>query len=162
MNKVPIQLPNLNADLRALRQIMINLLSNAIKFTDAGTIEISAWLGEDDGLCISVRETGMGIAEADYERVMQPFVQIAQSSTRKHSGSGLGLALVKSLVVQHDGTVEITSTVGIGTTVTCGFSPTQTVMQDIQADRRSAVASAEGIVQGRGGMDAMTSSRSSH
>ena len=70
---------------------MINLLSNAIKFTDAGTIEISAWLGEDDGLCISVRDTGMGIAEADYERVMQPFVQIAQSSTRKHSGSGLGL-----------------------------------------------------------------------
>ena len=65
--------------------------------------------------------TGIGLAETDLEQVVMPFEQLQNPMTRRHSGSGLGLALCKSLVEIHDGTLSIASTLGEGTVVTFTF-----------------------------------------
>jgi len=110
-------LPPIEADERALRQILLNLLSNAIKFTDrGGEITITA-AGNADGLTIAVTDTGIGIAEEHLPRITRPFEQVDSELSRRHKGTGLGLALTKALVELHGGTFAIESKLGIGTTV---------------------------------------------
>jgi signal transduction histidine kinase len=123
--EVAKNLPQLLGDRLRLSQVVINLLSNAIKFTpDEGEISINAKL-ENGDLLISVRDSGIGIAQHEIERIFQPFQQIGQIHTRNHEGSGLGLALVRSLVELHDGTAHIESELGVGTTVTIRFPKTR-------------------------------------
>ena len=108
----------INADRRAVKQILINLVSNAIKFTpDGGEVVVGAKrIGTR--LHFWVRDTGIGIAEEDFANLGKPFMQIQNDYTRRFEGTGLGLSLVKGLVALHEGNMSIESMPGEGTTVT--------------------------------------------
>jgi PAS domain S-box-containing protein len=106
------------ADERAIKQILFNLSSNAIKFTPAGgRISLTAQ-ALNNGVGIQVADTGIGIPEDQINRVAKPFEQIDNRYTRTKGGTGLGLSLVHGLVTLHGGSLDIRSTVGVGTTVT--------------------------------------------
>ncbi|WP_027143959.1 PAS domain-containing sensor histidine kinase [Mesorhizobium sp. WSM3626] len=109
---------DINADRRAVQQMLINLVSNAIKFTpDGGDVVVGARrIGSR--LLFWVRDTGIGIAEEDFANLGKPFMQIQNDYTRRFEGTGLGLSLVKGLVALHEGTMSIESMPGKGTTVT--------------------------------------------
>ena len=117
--KLAADLPRLYADERILRQIMLNLLSNAVKFTPpGGQVEIEAARHAEGGLSIGVRDTGIGMAEADIPKALEPFQQIDNKLSRKFQGTGLGLPLVKAMIGAHGGSLHIVSAPGVGTTVT--------------------------------------------
>lgn len=106
------------ADRVKFKQILYNILNNAIKFSsENGKINICAELKEDM-IEVSVKDEGIGIHKADYERVFHPFVQIDESISRKHGGVGLGLALVKRFVELHRGKVWVKASPGKGSTFT--------------------------------------------
>ena len=127
-NHVPVDSPNLQGDKLRIKQVLLNLLSNAIKFTPAGgTITIEAQTQEDSGITISVVDTGIGINENDLEKVLDPFVQVDEILSRSHEGSGLGLALVRNFVEQHQGTVRIESELHVGTKVILAFPASRTI-----------------------------------
>ncbi|MBO0662407.1 HAMP domain-containing histidine kinase [Jiella sp. MQZ9-1] len=108
---------DLVADRRACHQILLNLVANAVKFTDAGVVTIESRL--HNGLCeLLVSDTGIGIAEADLERLGMPFVQLSSGVSRRYEGTGLGLSLVKGLAELHGGRMTVESQPGIGTMVT--------------------------------------------
>jgi cell cycle sensor histidine kinase DivJ len=110
-------LPEIVADKRGVRQILLNLISNAIKFTGrGGSVDICARL-EQGRLLLSVTDTGIGIAEADLERLGDPFFQVGSSYDRPYEGTGLGLSVVKGLVELHGGRVEFSSRLNEGTRV---------------------------------------------
>jgi len=111
-------LPELVADKRACKQMLLNVMSNAIKFTDAGgLVRVSA--REAGGmLALEVTDNGVGIAEEDLPHLGNPFVQAERPDNRSHEGAGLGLSVVKGLARLHDGRLEIASRLGQGTTAT--------------------------------------------
>ncbi|HSW05015.1 ATP-binding protein [Aquabacterium sp.] len=106
------------ADPLRLRQLLVNLLHNAVKFTDRGEVRLAVRVVDDAPQArqvrFSVRDTGIGIAQADLDTVFQPFVQVDSSSTRRHGGSGLGLTIVKELASLMGGQVGVDSRVGLG------------------------------------------------
>lgn len=104
-----------NADRKALRQMLLNLLSNAIKFTPkGGRIAVSAKT-VGNVLNVTVRDNGVGIEPHELEKIGQPFVQTASGKDSDQRGSGLGLSLVKSLCDLHGGRFVIASQSGKGT-----------------------------------------------
>lgn len=109
--------PEIEADHRAVKQILLNLLSNAVKFTDQGAIMVHA-RGTPSGLTLRVVDTGCGIPPEHLPRLARPFEQVEQELTRTNAGTGLGLALTKSLTEMHGGKLSIQSEVGRGTIVT--------------------------------------------
>ena len=111
----------INADRRAVQQILINLVSNAIKFTPDGGAVIVGAKRIGSRLHFWVRDNGIGIAEADFANLGKPFMQIQNDYTRRFEGTGLGLSLVKGLVALHEGTMSIESMPGEGTTVAISF-----------------------------------------
>jgi cell cycle sensor histidine kinase DivJ len=107
------------ADRRAIKQILVNLLSNGVKYTPAGgAVTVSATIAADRAVEICVRDTGTGIPPADLARLGKPFEQVETAAVRAKEGTGLGLALVKSLAGLHGGEAKISSVLGEGTTVT--------------------------------------------
>lgn len=110
-------LPEIEADPRAIKQVLLNLLSNAVKFTPEGGRVVVRGFNAVDGIVLQIADTGIGIPEDDLPRLGRPFEQIEAHHSRKHEGSGLGLALSKSLVELHGGTLRIDSVLGRGTTV---------------------------------------------
>ena len=124
----------LYADPRATRQILLNLLSNAIKFTEAGgSITVSTQRLNGGKLRLTVADTGIGIDEADIEKVLQPFSQIGSAQTNAQTGTGLGLPIVKSLVELHGGIIEIDSALDRGTTVKVEFPNSRTETVTVRA-----------------------------
>jgi signal transduction histidine kinase len=110
------QVGALVADARRLKQALFNLISNAIKFTPAnGRVTVSARRSDEMAEFV-VADTGIGIAAADQARIFDKFVRVG---TGRQSGVGLGLALVRSLIGLHGGSVVLTSETGKGTTVIC-------------------------------------------
>ncbi|WPZ35214.1 HAMP domain-containing sensor histidine kinase [Thalassobaculum sp. OXR-137] len=110
-------LPLLRCDPSKIRQIIINLLSNAVKFTQSGgRVALSIRRTADGDLDIAVSDTGFGISPEELKRVMEPFVRGDHAQVRASDGLGLGLALSRTLAELHGGSVELTSTVGEGTT----------------------------------------------
>ncbi|EGJ28443.1 MULTISPECIES: ATP-binding protein [Moorena] len=105
----------INDSLR-LRQILVNLVSNGIKFTEMGRVEVVVKEISTDWLMLTVRDTGIGIAENDLEHIFEEFQQIDQTTTRKYSGTGLGLAITESLVKLMQGTITVESKLGKGST----------------------------------------------
>jgi PAS domain S-box-containing protein len=106
-------------DERRLQQILLNLVGNALKFTPPrGSVEIAIEEQGAEAMAIVVRDTGIGIAESDIERVRQPFQQVDGTLARRHEGTGLGLAICDRLARLHGGSLSLVSTVGVGTTVT--------------------------------------------
>lgn len=104
-------------DRRAFQQIVINLLSNAVKFTPQGG-DVSVTTHAEDGyLVLNVADSGIGICDADLDRIGQPFFQVQNDYTRGFEGTGLGLSLVRGLVELHAGGLSIESELGRGTSV---------------------------------------------
>ena len=128
--QVPANLPRFRGDQRAFRQILINLLSNAVKFTPAGgTVSLKCEMDGQSRLVVTVADSGIGIAAGDIATVFEPFKQVDSTLARKYEGTGLGLPLTKRLVEMHDGTMEIESQLGEGTTVRLIFASTRVVPQ---------------------------------
>lgn len=144
---LPSALGEFPADRRACKQIVLNLLSNAVKFSEkGGEVCVSARLERDD-LVIRVRDTGIGIAEADVKMLGMPFFQANAGYNRSHEGTGLGLSVVKGLAELHGGTVLFDSRLGAGTTVTVRLPrPVETVNgQQRREDLPAAPVSARKI-----------------
>ncbi|NWG26701.1 MAG: PAS domain-containing sensor histidine kinase [Pseudorhodoplanes sp.] len=111
-------LPDVVADKRALKHIMLNLLSNAIKYPDQGGRGVVAARAEAGSLKISVEDNGIGIGAADLPLLGDPFFQAGSAYDRRHDGTGLGLSIVKGLVALHGGQFEVKSELGKGTLMT--------------------------------------------
>jgi signal transduction histidine kinase len=108
----------LRCDERKLMQMLLNLLSNAYKFTSPGG-RIDCGLSVDAaGIRFVVSDDGIGIPADELDRVVQPFAQVDSSLSRRHDGTGLGLALVKAMAELHGGSLRLESAVGKGTTAT--------------------------------------------
>jgi signal transduction histidine kinase len=111
------------ADPDKLRQVLLNLVTNSIKFTPAnGSVSIFAER-DRDRVRIDVMDTGIGISAANLGHVFDPFFQVDQGGTRKYPGVGLGLSIVRDVVLAMDGDVEIESEPGKGTTVSVLLPP---------------------------------------
>jgi signal transduction histidine kinase len=111
----------MHGDGRRLKQIVLNLLSNAIKFTpEGGRVTVSVFAA-DDGLTLTVADTGIGMTPEQIPKALERFGQIDSRLARRHEGTGLGLPLTKCLVELHGGTLGIHSRVNVGTTVTVSF-----------------------------------------
>jgi two-component system cell cycle sensor histidine kinase PleC len=113
----------ISADPKRLKQALLNLLSNSVKFTpENGSVTLGLEVDELKKLvAIKVVDTGIGMSEKDIPKAMASFGQVDNKLSRKYEGTGLGLPLTKKLVELMNGKFEITSTIGIGTTVTITF-----------------------------------------
>jgi len=108
-------LPQLVLDHDRMIQVVINLISNAVKFTTEGGITVRA-RREGETVLVSVSDTGMGIAEKDYDKVFEQFVQVGDTLTNKPMGTGLGLPICKQIVEHHGGKIWVESVMGKGST----------------------------------------------
>lgn len=105
-------------DEQRMRQVLVNLLSNAAKFTPSGgSVRVEITSGADGEVTITVRDTGIGIAPEDIDKVIVPFGRHQVARTREIDGTGLGLAISKAIVEAHGGRLVLTSQVGLGTSV---------------------------------------------
>ncbi len=110
---VPKDLPSLTFDRLRIRQVLLNLLSNAVRFTETGGITVTARRDRDE-LEVCVADTGPGIAAEDLDRVFEEFHQLDTSLSRRHEGTGLGLALSRRFVALHGGRMWVESELGHG------------------------------------------------
>ncbi|KAA5599253.1 PAS domain S-box protein [Blastochloris sulfoviridis] len=125
-------LPPVVADARAMRQIVLNLLSNSIRFTQpGGQVILSTALSETGEVVVRVRDTGVGMNEADIAAALEPFRQINTSGRAgtRGDGTGLGLPLTKALVEANRATFGIRSGVNAGTMVEITFPPTRVLAE---------------------------------
>ena len=122
------RLPNIVADERALRQIVLNLLSNAVKFNEpGGQVIVSTALTDAGHAVIRIRDTGIGMSDSDIETALEPFRQVA---TARHTpGTGLGLPLTKALVEANRASFTIKSKKAEGTLVEVAFPPTRVLAE---------------------------------
>ena len=141
-------------DAERLRQIITNLIGNAIKFTSQGEVVLHVFnrgeMGGDVTLEFQVRDTGIGIAPDDIDRLFQPFMQIDASSTREYGGTGLGLSICSRLVALMGGRIWVESKVGEGSAF-CFTIVTQ-YFHRVQKDKKDSPVE---VLQGRGRLDAL-------
>ena len=104
----------LKVDSDKLERIILNLLSNAIKFSKPNS-EIKVTLNFEDHLYISVEDNGIGIAKENLDKIFDKFTQLDTSFSRKNEGSGIGLSIVKSFVLLHNGKISVKSELNKGT-----------------------------------------------
>ncbi len=115
-------LPELFADERAIKQVLLNLLTNAVKFTpEGGRITVGASADGAATLTLVVADTGIGITADDIPRVLVPFHQVQGAFSRDHPGAGLGLTIVQTLLATHGATLDIQSEIGAGSTISARF-----------------------------------------
>lgn len=111
----------LKGDATGLKEIMINLLNNAVKYTERGAITLRVlpkWEGEKFSLVISVKDTGIGIKEADRERLFKNFERLELNRNKNIEGTGLGLAITEKLVHMMNGEISFESQYGLGSVFT--------------------------------------------
>ncbi len=114
-NPVPVVM----GDPRTLKQVIVNLLTNAVKFTQpGGLVEIGTMTDASGGVCVVVKDTGIGIPDGEIPRVLEAFGRASNVHQTGEEGAGLGLVIVGSFLRLHGATLDIDSAVGIGTTVT--------------------------------------------
>ncbi|AZO22403.1 PAS domain S-box protein [Mesorhizobium sp. M1E.F.Ca.ET.045.02.1.1] len=124
------RLPEVVADLRSVRQIALNILSNAIRYTQAGGQVIVSTAYEASGdVVMRVRDTGIGMTQAEIEQALKPFKQINALKRGRGDGTGLGLPLTKAMVEANRARFTITSTPGEGTLVEVGFPSTRVLAE---------------------------------
>ena len=115
---VPMDLPVLHTDRHLLGRILSNLLDNALKYSPDDTpCELGA-RADGEGVAFWIRDEGIGIDPAEVMRIFDRFYQVDSSTTRKFRGAGLGLSMVRDLLGQLGGTIEVESTPGVGSTFT--------------------------------------------
>jgi PAS domain S-box-containing protein len=123
------RLPRVVADERSIRQIVINVLSNAVKFTDpGGQVIVSTAFNERGEVVLRVRDTGIGMSEAEIETALEPFRQITTAG-RSGTGTGLGLPLTKALVEANRASLVIRSAKQAGTMIEVIFPPTRVLAE---------------------------------
>ena len=121
-------LPNIVADERSMRQIVLNLLSNAVKFNEPGGQAIVSTALTDAGhAVVRIKDTGVGMSDSELETALEPFRQV--STSRKSEGTGLGLPLTKALVEANRAAFTIRSRKGEGTMVEVTFPPTRVLAE---------------------------------
>lgn len=126
--------PRIWGDKRKIRQVLLNLLSNAVKFTpQGGTVSISTRLSGNGRLYLVVKDTGIGIAEADIPKALSVFGQVHRSQSLE--GTGLGLPLCKIFAELHGGELKLESELGVGTSVSIIF-PENRLLTDTLAEMR--------------------------
>ena len=104
-------------DVARLRQVLLNLVGNAIKFTEKGGVEVIAEQGDDENeVRFEVRDTGIGLKDADLARIFLDFEQADGSATRRFGGTGLGLAISKRIVERMEGRITVSSKENAGST----------------------------------------------
>ncbi|GAX43027.1 PAS/PAC sensor hybrid histidine kinase [Tolypothrix sp. NIES-4075] len=108
-------LPQIVGDRNRLLQVLINLISNAVKFTESGCVICRVKQG-NDGVCISVIDTGIGITPEDQPKVFEKFRQVGDTLTDKPKGTGLGLPICKQIIDHHGGRIWVESEPGKGST----------------------------------------------
>ncbi|MDI6028739.1 histidine kinase dimerization/phospho-acceptor domain-containing protein [Corticibacterium sp. UT-5YL-CI-8] len=124
------RLPEVVADMRSLRQIALNVLSNAVRYTQAGGQVIVSTSYEPSGdIALRVRDTGVGMTQAEIEQAMKPFKQINSLKRPRGDGTGLGLPLTKAMVEANRARFTITSTPGEGTLVEVIFPSTRVLAE---------------------------------
>jgi signal transduction histidine kinase len=124
----------LRGDARAVKQILLNFLSNAVKFTpEGGSVAVATSLAVNGALCLSVKDSGIGMTPSDIAIALSPFGQIDSHIARKHQGTGLGLPICQSLMELHGGTIEIESAPNAGTTLTARFPVERVVPPAVHA-----------------------------
>lgn len=104
-----------------LEQILTNLLANAIKFTESGSVEVEVRELLNDRVAITVRDTGIGIAQDELKCIFQEFWQSNQTTSRRYGGAGLGLAIANQLATAMKGTITVTSEIAQGSTFRVGL-----------------------------------------
>jgi signal transduction histidine kinase len=155
------------ADAGHLRQVLLNLAANAAKFTAEGEVLLSATVLSRDESTVrvrfEVRDDGIGIAAPDLSRIFEPFTQADVSTTREYGGTGLGLTISRRLVDAMGGTLEVTSTVGTGSTFwfDLDLEPVPTWRVLVLEDDEVGRLVAEGIVEHLG-HDAVTDPAEPH
>jgi signal transduction histidine kinase len=122
-SEITPELPlSLMGDPLRLQQVLLNLLSNAVKFTPSGSVTLRVRvvvLAEQQVMLrLEVVDTGIGIAPDQQQRIFEPFTQADDSTTRRFGGTGLGLSIVRHLVSMMDGSLEVQSRLGVGSTFT--------------------------------------------
>jgi signal transduction histidine kinase len=114
---LPRDIPAISSDRQKVKQILLNLLSNALKFTHHGGVTIAARRNaKDRTLVLTVSDTGIGIANADQDKIFEDFRQLDNSPTRAYGGTGLGLSICRRLAQMLDGRITVQSQVGKGST----------------------------------------------
>ena len=104
-----------------LQQILFNLLSNAVKFTDSGSVSLTVETvasAEGELLMLMVSDTGIGIADDQFERIFESFTQVDGAMSRQFGGTGLGLTIVRNLAHALGGRIDVSSKLGDGSTFT--------------------------------------------
>ncbi len=115
-NRAP-RLPDVNGDKDRIEQVLVNIVSNAIKYTPVhGKVQVECEARLTEAV-ITVKDTGIGIPEADLPRIFERFYRVDKARSRKMGGTGLGLAIAREIVEAHGGRIQITSSAGRGTTV---------------------------------------------
>ena len=114
---IEAHLPAIDADPSKLSIAVLNLLDNAVKFNKTnGIIRISASQLKSKSIGVAISDTGIGIPQDKLDEIYSPFTQVDMSSTREHQGTGLGLAVAKTIVEAHDGKITLKSKLGKGST----------------------------------------------
>lgn len=108
---------DITSDTLRVQQVLLNLVNNAIKFTEVGTVSIKCF-SLRNFIKIQITDSGIGIEEGKIEQLFKPFMQIDTGLTRKHEGTGLGLSICKKLTEMLNGTIEVESKYGSGSTFT--------------------------------------------
>jgi two-component system, cell cycle sensor histidine kinase PleC len=117
-----------------LKQVFINVLSNAVKFTPSGgQVDASVALEPDGAICVTIRDTGIGMTPAEIEAAFEQFQQIDNSLTKRFEGTGLGLPLAKQLIELHGGTIFMSSEPSVGTEVRLRLPASRVVQVDAGA-----------------------------
>ena len=144
----------LRADLTKVRQSLFNLISNAAKFTEQGriTLEARREFGERDWIVFEVADTGIGMTDAQMERLFQSFAQADASTTRKYGGTGLGLAITRHFCEMMGGTITVQSAAGMGTTFTIRL-PAVPPAEPISAKAQLEAEAENGQGQAEGGSE---------
>ena len=123
-----------------VRQVLTNLIGNAVKFTNAGYVMVRAVSAGENGVHVTVEDTGIGIAPKDQDHIFLEFRQVEEAATRRFEGTGLGLAITKRIVELMGGTIWLESEAGIGSCF--GFSLSHGPTQDYVAPDRMVLPAA--------------------
>ncbi len=116
-NEIGRQVPKVHADEQRIQQVMINLVTNAMKFTRQGSILLVSEL-KDGFLQVSVKDTGIGIADEDRTRIFNMFAQVNPAKNEPYRGVGLGLSIASKIIEAHGGRMYVDSTLDKGSTFT--------------------------------------------
>ena len=139
INELPDDLPQLLADDRKIKQVLLNLLSNAVKFTPSGgLVTIRVTIDPQSGCRFEVIDTGIGIAPDDIPKAMAKFGQIDSSLSRKYDGTGLGLPLSAALARLHGSDLDLQSELDVGTTVSLVLPATRIIVPEPESQLKTA------------------------